>query len=465
MAIQSKETLKEYFIDGATPDASEFGHLIESSLNLAEEGTQSLAGALSASSIFADNFTLDSFNFTSDIITEFTESNTFGSSSETTHHFSGSIEQSGSDSGTSYFLDNLTVGITSTEQNHYGGLAIYKAQTLGFSNNPLSQSITSSLLISGANNYGQLSFDTNEIVHYGNSLFISSQGDDEGKGNITLQTGITDYTSSGAGILYISSSGNVGIGTNTPNKKLEVIGNISASGNITSSGLYVVGDVSASGTIYTDNLTSDLGTIAISAILSSSEDIVTDKNISASGELYISSSLTDAQSYAVLVKDLNTGKIHHTGSYGVGGSTDGDTIWQTDSNGAVLITSTNNVGIGGASDPTYKLKVHGTMVATADVIAYVSSDKRFKDNIKPISNPIEKIKQIGGYSFDWNDNQNIHIGKDYGVIAQEIEEILPELVQTREDGYKGVKYDRIVSLLIEAIKDQQKQIDELKKLI
>ena len=105
------------------------------------------------------------------------------------------------------------------------------------------------------------------------------------------------------------------------------------------------------------------------------------------------------------------------------------------------------------------------MVATADVIAYVSSDKRFKDNIKPISNPIEKIKQIGGYSFDWNDNQNIHTGKDYGVIAQEIEEILPELVQTREDGYKGVKYDRIVSLLIEAVKDQQKQIDELKKLI
>ena len=50
-------------------------------------------------------------------------------------------------------------------------------------------------------------------------------------------------------------------------------------------------------------------------------------------------------------------------------------------------------------------------------------------------------------------------------IAQEIEQVLPSLVQTREDGYKGVKYDKIVSLLIEAVKDQQKQIDELKKLI
>ena len=52
-----------------------------------------------------------------------------------------------------------------------------------------------------------------------------------------------------------------------------------------------------------------------------------------------------------------------------------------------------------------------------------------------------------------------------GVIAQEIEKVLPSLVQTREDGYKGVKYDKIVALLIEAIKDQQNQIDELKKLI
>ena len=56
-------------------------------------------------------------------------------------------------------------------------------------------------------------------------------------------------------------------------------------------------------------------------------------------------------------------------------------------------------------------------------------------------------------------------GQDVGVIAQEIEKVLPEVVETRETGYKAVKYEKIVPLLIESIKEQQKQIEELKKLI
>jgi hypothetical protein len=99
---------------------------------------------------------------------------------------------------------------------------------------------------------------------------------------------------------------------------------------------------------------------------------------------------------------------------------------------------------------------------SGDVIAFYSSDKRLKDNIIPISNPIEKIKSIGGYEFDWNDNQSTYEGHDIGVIAQEIEYVLPELVTTRNTGYKAVKYEKIIALLIEAIKEQQKQIDELR---
>ena len=98
-----------------------------------------------------------------------------------------------------------------------------------------------------------------------------------------------------------------------------------------------------------------------------------------------------------------------------------------------------------------------------DIVASESSDKRLKDNIKPIQNAAEKINKIGGYEFDWNDNQELYEGHDVGVIAQEIEEVLPEVVETREDGYKAVDYKKIVPLLIEGIKDLQKQIDELKK--
>ena len=56
-------------------------------------------------------------------------------------------------------------------------------------------------------------------------------------------------------------------------------------------------------------------------------------------------------------------------------------------------------------------------------------------------------------------------GQDVGVIAQEIEKVLPEVVEKRDNGYKAVKYEKIVPLLIESIKEQQKQIEELKKLI
>tara|TARA_R110002051_G_scaffold109497_3_gene182169 strand:+ start:3495 stop:7637 length:4143 start_codon:yes stop_codon:yes gene_type:complete len=97
-----------------------------------------------------------------------------------------------------------------------------------------------------------------------------------------------------------------------------------------------------------------------------------------------------------------------------------------------------------------------------DIVASESSDERLKDNIKPIENAIDKIDKIGGYEFDWNDKQELYKGHDVGVIAQEIEKVLPEIVETREDGYKAVDYKKIVPLLIQAIKEQQKQIEELK---
>jgi len=110
------------------------------------------------------------------------------------------------------------------------------------------------------------------------------------------------------------------------------------------------------------------------------------------------------------------------------------------------------------------LHITGDIEATGDVVAFASSDERLKDNIQPIENPLEKLSQISGKTFDWNEEkQNIYKGRDYGVIAQEIEAVLPELVNTREDtGYKAVKYDKLVPLLIESIKELQKQIEELK---
>lgn len=128
-------------------------------------------------------------------------------------------------------------------------------------------------------------------------------------------------------------------------------------------------------------------------------------------------------------------------------------------NGGLTTTSDvqfDSFGVGVAATGTT-----GEIVATGDITAYYSSDKRLKDNITPISDAINKINQIGGYEFDWNSNSS-HSGHDVGVIAQEIEKVLPEVVTERDNGYLAVRYEKIVALLIQAIKEQQLQIDELK---
>jgi len=102
--------------------------------------------------------------------------------------------------------------------------------------------------------------------------------------------------------------------------------------------------------------------------------------------------------------------------------------------------------------------------ASGDVVAYATSDERLKDNITPIENSLEKVGQLKGYEFDWNDKQDIYIGHDIGVIAQEVEKVAPELVQERDDGYKAVKYEKLVPLLINAINELKAEIEELKDI-
>ena len=119
----------------------------------------------------------------------------------------------------------------------------------------------------------------------------------------------------------------------------------------------------------------------------------------------------------------------------------------------------NSLGVGMAASATA-----GRIDAAGDVVAFSSSDKNFKENITPIENPIEKIRKISGNTYDWKaDLKDVHgyEGNDVGVIAQEIEAVLPQIVTTRENGYKAVKYEKLVALLIEGIKAQQNQIDSL----
>jgi hypothetical protein len=123
----------------------------------------------------------------------------------------------------------------------------------------------------------------------------------------------------------------------------------------------------------------------------------------------------------------------------------------------MVITSEGAMGLG--VTPT---NTGGRFEASNDIIAYSSSDIRFKENVTQIDNSLERILKIRGVYFDWIEMEKFHgnKGRDVGVIAQEVEEILPEIVTTRESGYKAVKYERLIPLLIESIKDLNKKVED-----
>jgi hypothetical protein len=118
--------------------------------------------------------------------------------------------------------------------------------------------------------------------------------------------------------------------------------------------------------------------------------------------------------------------------------------------GGVDLEITGDVNISG------QLGVGGDIVAEGFV--YEGSDERFKQNIEPITDALMKVQQLNGVTFNWIKDG----APDIGVIAQNVESVFPELVRIGPSGMKFVKYGNLVGALIEAIKEQQKQIDELK---
>ena len=141
-----------------------------------------------------------------------------------------------------------------------------------------------------------------------------------------------------------------------------------------------------------------------------------------------------------------------------------------------LVVGDNNLNV----NNNYTAYIDGDMGATGNVVAYVTSDERLKEEIVPIGNGLELVQKMNPVNFRWNDdgimfgwglqNYKDNLGYDLGFIAQELQTILPEVigkVKSSDNGeeYLGVHYEKIVPVLVSAIKEQQKQIDELKELV
>ena len=138
----------------------------------------------------------------------------------------------------------------------------------------------------------------------------------------------------------------------------------------------------------------------------------------------------------------------------------------TEANG-IIIKENGFIGMG-TSNPTVRLQVAGDIIANS--IAG-SSDSRFKTNILPIENPLQKVLKLQGVTFDWKTKEfpsrMFSENRALGFIAQEVEQVIPEVVQTENstEGFKSVQYDKVVALLVEAIKEQQKQIEQLQQKV
>ena len=240
-----------------------------------------------------------------------------------------------------------------------------------------------------------------------NDLTISSQS----------TTGVLLLNTNNIERFRISSSGQVGIGSSSPSSTLTV-------GNATGT---VSGEI----------------TVNPSATLNEGGQIVIKKSLNGSTADWF------LDQYGTTASDARF-RIFPSGSSG-------------ELNG-IVIKENGFIGMGN-SNPTVRLQVAGDIIANS--IAG-SSDERFKTNIFPIEKPLQKVLQLRGVTFDWKTkdfpSRMFSENRAVGFIAQEVEQVMPEVVQTENttEGYKSVQYDKVVALLVEAIKEQQKQIESLK---
>jgi hypothetical protein len=132
-------------------------------------------------------------------------------------------------------------------------------------------------------------------------------------------------------------------------------------------------------------------------------------------------------------------------------------------------TQVSSLGVGTAASGTT-----GEIRVTNNITAYYSSDARLKENVRTIPDALNKVNVIGGKLFDWTDNYiQSHGGldsyflrkEDFGVIAQDVKQVFPEAVRTRDDGYLAVDYEKLCALAFAAINELRNEVAELRTII
>jgi len=307
------------------------------------------------------------------------------------------------------------------------------------------------------------------------------------RGASTVDNDIIISTRGTDNIIVAKNNGNVGIGTTSPGCNLDIFGAVTSTyfnlritdsasmaanvgGGIALSGKYTsAGDTTDWGFIkgMKENGTSgDYGGYINFYTRPNGGSFAERMRITSAGIVNLYSPTTNADALNLY---NSSGKLNIKMGGGGGGANQSSLSMYNSAN--TLTIGLNGAGdtdpsfitgylaIGTTTNSGYRLYVSGTIYATGNITA--NSDLTLKKNLAIIENPTDKLMQLNGYAYQWKSDDS----HQYGVIAQEVEKILPYAVSTGTDGIKGVSYNQIIPVLIEAVKEQKKELEELRNIL
>jgi len=316
------------------------------------------------------------------------------------------------DSGSAHFTDGVKTALNSntvvsgSSQITYASISSIPAGIVsGAAQIP---SLLPGGTVSGSSQVVGSSITTNTVTFNGTAVALGGSGTitAANPNALTIGTGLSGTSYTGASAVTIANTGVLSITTNTG-----LSTNASATGNVTITNTGVTSNVAGTG-------------ISVSG---------------ATGAVTIT----------------NSGVTSITGT--------ANQVVASASTGGVTLSLPQSIAT--TSTPTFgNLTINGTITATGDITAFFTSDIRHKNNVTLIDNALEKVNALNGVTWEWNDDVD-EVTKQTpktGLIAQDVLDVLPEVVKTRENGFLALDYSKMVGLLVEAIKEQDIVIQKLK---
>jgi hypothetical protein len=339
--------------------------------------------------------------------------------------------------GDGQYLQNITTNIISNIETNIIGIATItnlSGTNLNFSGIVTASQVnvgtlTASGNVTAENYFGNGSNLTGIVTSITAGSGISV---DQSTGNVTITAtgggGVSEESYWSQTSIGIHTLSNVGVGTTNPTSALTIQGDANISGVTTSSGGFV------------GNLTGDVTGTATTSTNSNNTNITNDTSSSSTHYPTFVSNVSGYRPQKVTSSRLTF--VPSTGTLGITSINCSGTITV----GTLIASSVNYNG---------NVSITGDLDVLGDISS--SSDINLKENIKTVENSLNTLTQLRGVSFDWKKTGR----SSYGVIAQELEEILPELVKNGE--VKSVNYNGLIGVLIEAVKELSEEVKELKK--